>query len=71
MSSLNGRNGFKMQMEDAAHYPPDLGYSVSVAGDVNGDGYSDLLIGASDSPSGYNVVLFGHSGIGCGSGERV
>src|SRR4029077_10601173 len=40
------------------------GYSVSGAGDVNGDGFADLLIGARDadpngSASGQNYVVFG------------
>ena len=42
----------------------NAGYSVSAAGDVNGDGYGDLIIGApyakpDGQPSGESYVLFG------------
>ncbi len=45
------------------------GYSVSTAGDVNGDGYSDILIGApayiaSDWDEGAAFVYFGNDGDG-------
>ena len=43
LSSLNGNNGFKIPGEAAGD---ELGFSVSSAGDVNGDGFADLLIGA-------------------------
>ena len=43
LSSLNGTNGFKLDGENNGDYS---GYSVSAAGDINGDGYADLLIGA-------------------------
>ena len=43
LSSLDGTNGFVMH---GIHSYARLGYSVSTAGDVNGDGYSDLLIGS-------------------------
>jgi len=65
MSSLDGSNGFRidgMAPEDGA------GYSVSSAGDVNGDGFDDLIIGAATAdPKGKNLageiyVLFGKSG---------
>ncbi len=43
LSSLNGANGFKLDGENNGDYS---GVSVSAAGDINGDGYTDLLIGA-------------------------
>ncbi len=65
LSTLNGNNGFVVNGIDAR----DLsGYSVSSAGDVNGDGFDDLLIGAEGAdPNGlYNAgesyVVFGKSG---------
>ena len=42
LSSLNGLNGFKINGEVSSYN----GWSVSGAGDVNGDGYDDILIGA-------------------------
>ena len=66
LSSLNGTNGFAIN----GIYGGDFsGYSVSSAGDVNGDGFDDLIIGApfasSDSyssRSGQSYVVFGKSG---------
>jgi hypothetical protein len=62
LSSLNGANGFTLNGIDAG----DLsGRSASRAGDVNGDGYGDLIIGASSAdPSGQSdageaYVVFG------------
>ena len=43
LSTLNGANGFKINGVAALDYS---GSSVSTAGDVNGDGFDDLLIGA-------------------------
>jgi Ca2+-binding RTX toxin-like protein len=44
LSALNGNNGFRME----GLAPLDtLGFSVSSAGDVNGDGIDDLIVGAS------------------------
>ena len=62
LSSLNGANGFKLDGEAAGDHS---GYSVSAAGDINGDGYADLLIGAYGYPAGNNkgrsYVVFGGS----------
>jgi Ca2+-binding RTX toxin-like protein len=61
LSNLNGSNGFKIIGEVSQ----DLsGYSVASAGDVNGDGFDDLIIGAfgadpNGSYSGASYVLFG------------
>ena len=49
LSSLNGSNGFKLDGENNSDWS---GYSVSAAGDINGDGVDDLLIGAYGYPSG-------------------
>jgi VCBS repeat-containing protein len=61
LSSLNGRNGFRLDGESAGDYS---GYSVSGAGDINGDGYDDIIIGAiyadhNGSNSGSSYVVFG------------
>ena len=43
LSNLNGNNGFRLDGEATS----DLsGRSVSTAGDVNGDGFDDLIVGA-------------------------
>ena len=43
LSSLNGSNGFRINGESAFD---SSGASVASAGDVNGDGFDDLIIGA-------------------------
>ena len=43
LSSLNGTNGFVINGIDASD---NSGYSVSSAGDINNDGYDDIIIGA-------------------------
>ena len=69
LSSLNGTNGFKLDGENNKDYS---GGSVSAAGDINGDGYADLLIGAPYYPvvsaKGRSYVVFGGPGMG-GSGD--
>ncbi|ELR99491.1 integrin alpha, partial [Gloeocapsa sp. PCC 73106] len=63
LSSLNGTNGFTLNGVAAYDYS---GRSVSSAGDVNGDGIDDLIIGAfgadpNGSYSGSSYVVFGKS----------
>jgi hypothetical protein len=58
LSSLDGSNGFVINGID----PGDLsGYSVSGAGDINGDGFDDILIGAHGANLGVGetYVVFG------------
>ncbi|SFN22646.1 beta strand repeat-containing protein [Nitrosomonas communis] len=56
LSSLDGSNGFRL--DGVAAY--DLsGHPVSSAGDVNGDGFADLLIGSSSTGAGSSYVVFG------------
>ena len=62
LSGLDGTNGFILTGIDAGDYS---GNSVSSAGDVNGDGYDDLIIGAfranpnGDSEAGETYVVYG------------
>ena len=61
LSMLNGSNGFILNGIDASDYS---GNSVSSAGDVNGDGYDDLIIGARDADpngdrSGETYIVYG------------
>jgi hypothetical protein len=64
----NGGDGSEGFAIDAAQYADSPGYSVSCAGDTNGDGIDDLLIGAPNAdPSnsltfrGEAFVVFGRS----------
>ena len=62
LASLDGSNGFRLEGEG----PGDgSGFSVNAAGDVNGDGFDDLIVGAprantNVSYSGASYVVFGH-----------
>ena len=61
LSSLDGSNGFILNGIDAGDYS---GFSVSSAGDVNGDGYDDLIIGAYradpiGNSSGETYIVYG------------
>ena len=64
LSTLNGRNGFKFNGETISHGLS--GFSVSGTGDVNGDGWNDLLIGAFAllGLAGRTYVVFGGPGVG-------
>ena len=59
LSSLNGTNGFKISGEGGGGYS---GRSVASAGDMNGDGFSDLVIAAPEGDAAY-VVFGAASGI--------
>jgi Ca2+-binding RTX toxin-like protein len=61
LSSLNGSTGFKLSGAAADDHS---GFSVGSAGDVNGDGFADLIVGAygadpNGANSGASYVVFG------------
>jgi hypothetical protein len=61
LSSLDGTNGFRL---DGAANGDGAGNAVARAGDVNGDGFDDIVIGAVGfgSGEGASYVLFGKPG---------
>ncbi len=67
LSGLSGADGFVLHGVDAGDFS---GLSVSLAGDVNGDGVDDLLIGAysadpnGNTGAGDTYVVFGGAGVG-------
>ncbi|MES2568525.1 MAG: Calx-beta domain-containing protein, partial [Verrucomicrobiota bacterium] len=56
LSMLNGSDGFKIHSEGSR----DPGFRVSDAGDLNGDGFGDIVIGDPRGNEAY--VLFGKAG---------
>ncbi|WP_366925708.1 integrin alpha [uncultured Nitrosomonas sp.] len=63
LSDLDGSNGFRLDGEAANDRS---GWSVSSAGDVNGDGFDDLIVSAPDADSngidsGSSYIIFGRS----------
>ncbi len=64
LSTLNGANGFRIEGINVNDYS---GSAVSSAGDVNGDGFSDVIIGAygadpgGDSRAGASYIIFGRA----------
>ena len=62
LSELDGTSGFVINGIDEYDYS---GRSVSNAGDINGDGIDDLIIGASSAdPAGASYVVFGGVDVG-------
>src|SRR5665648_842615 len=64
LTMLDGQNGFTIPGIAASG---QLGWSVSSVGDVNGDGLTDLIVGAPDvaaSSQGACYVLFGNRTLG-------
>ncbi len=64
LSDINGSNGFRLDGGAENDYS---GWSVSAAGDVNGDGFDDLIVGAAladpnGTSSGSSYVVFGRAG---------
>lgn len=67
-SELDGSNGFLIE---AVQSFDDAGASVSAAGDVNGDGVGDLIIGADSSQRGESYVVFGGGDVGASGRLRL
>ena len=64
LAQLNGSNGFKLNGVAAQDF---TGSSLAAAGDVNADGFADLVIGATGadphgSQSGAAYLIFGKGG---------
>jgi len=64
LTTLNGTNGFVIN--GIGRYDSRVGISVSSAGDINGDGFDDILIGAPEGdPNGVNngesYIIFGQA----------
>ena len=65
LAALDGTNGFRLDGIDAYDFS---GCSVSGAGDVNGDGFADLIVGAlgadpvGRTSAGESYVVFGDPG---------
>ena len=72
LASLDGTNGFKINGIDTHDRS---GYSVSSAGDVNGDGIDDIIIGAYTAIAsqiiGYTIPYAGESYVLFGSDTRT
>ena len=74
LSSLDGTNGFMINGVEA---DDRSGISVSDAGDINGDGIDDVIIGAfladpnGNTNAGQSYVVFGQDTLGGGFGATL
>jgi hypothetical protein len=61
LAALDGTNGFRIHGANADAF---AGYSVASAGDFNGDGYGDLIVGVTGDAAGKGgaYVVFGKAG---------
>lgn len=74
VSALDGSNGFIARMPVESSAGPRFGYSVAGAGDFDGDGFNDIIVGAPrsmllDQPSlpGQARILFGQASVESGT----
>jgi hypothetical protein len=60
--NINGQNGFRIR--GISNAISDTGISVNAAGDINGDGFDDIAIGAiyDNLYTGKSYVVFGKEG---------
>ena len=70
LSDLDGSDGVRI---DGAHRSYNIDYSaVSSAGDVNDDGYDDVIIGASGAgPNGSSYIVYGYATSGTDADENT
>jgi hypothetical protein len=68
LTELDGNNGFRFSGTDGLD---DTGFSVAAAGDVNGDGRDDIIVGGPQLASvgsglvGTSYVIYGRSPVAC------
>lgn len=71
VDALDGTNGFKIIGPDTVNGAPEIGDLVGSAGDINGDGFSDILVESFNWSGGSAIVLFGASSFGTPSASAV